>query len=136
RAKLTDYDIKFIEPELSWAQELVLNAKMDGARALLEVFGPDRDTAALAQLASPLSREVARLKRLSVRNRLYAYCFCTAADSPVAPAPRRGASSIVRGASSIAEGPAARASGPVRILLPPSLSAQRLLEEVTRCEGW
>jgi protease-4 len=80
RAKLTDYDIKFIEPELSWAQELVLNAKMDGARAVLEVFGPDRDTAALAQLASPLSREVARLKRLSVRNRLYAYCFCTAGD--------------------------------------------------------
>lgn len=80
RAKLTDYDIKFIEPELSWAQELVLNAKMDGARALLEVFGPDRDTAALAQLASPLSREVARLKRLSVRNRLYAYCFCTVGD--------------------------------------------------------
>jgi protease IV len=80
RAKLTDYDIKFIEPELSWAQELVLNAKMDGARALLKVFGPDRDTGALAQLATPLRREVARLQRFSVRNRLYAYCFCTAAD--------------------------------------------------------
>jgi protease-4 len=80
RAKLTDYDIEFIEPELSWAQELVLNAKMDGARTLLKVFGPERDTAALAQLASPLSREVARLKRFSVRNRLYAYCFCSAAD--------------------------------------------------------
>ena len=80
RAKLTDYDIRFIEPELSWAQELVLNAKMDGARTLLKVFGPARDTAALAQLASPLSREVVRLQRFSVRNRLYAYCFCTAGE--------------------------------------------------------
>ncbi len=80
RAKLSDYDIQFIEPELSWAQELVLNARMDGARALLKVFGPDRDSAAVAQLASPLRREVARLQRFSVRNRLYAYCFCTATD--------------------------------------------------------
>ena len=77
RAKLTDYDIEFIEPELSWAQELVLNAKMDTARMLLKVAGPQPETAAVAQLASPLRREVARLSRFSVRNRIYAYCFCT-----------------------------------------------------------
>jgi protease IV len=77
RAKLTDYDIEFIEPELSWAQELVLNAKVDVARTLVKVFGPDRDSTALAQLASPLRREVARLSRFTARDRLYAYCFCT-----------------------------------------------------------
>jgi hypothetical protein len=53
---------------------------MDGARTLLKVFGPDRDSNALAHLASPLRREVARLQRFSVRNRLYAYCFCTVGD--------------------------------------------------------
>jgi protease IV len=81
RAKLTDYDIEFIEPEMSWAQALVVNAKMDGARALYKVFGPDRESQALAQMASqldPLRREVERLSRFSVRNRLYAYCFCSA----------------------------------------------------------
>ena len=77
RAKLTDYDVEFIEPELSWAQELVLNAKMDTARLLLKVAGPQPETTAVAQLASPLRREVARLSRFSVRNRIYAYCFCT-----------------------------------------------------------
>ena len=77
RAKLTDYDVEFIEPELSWAQQLVLNAKMDTARMLLKVVGPQRDVTTVAQLASPLRREVERLSRFSVRNRIYAYCFCT-----------------------------------------------------------
>ena len=81
RAKLSDYDIEFIEPEMSWAQQLVVNAKMDGARAWFRVLGPDRESQALAQVASqldPLRREVERLSRFSVRNRLYAYCFCSA----------------------------------------------------------
>src|SRR6185437_14751095 len=76
RAKLTDYDIEFIEPELTWAQELVLSAKMRTARLLLKAFGPAHsmgDSGALAQLATPLRREVERLSRFSVRNRLYAY---------------------------------------------------------------
>jgi protease IV len=80
RAKLTDYDIEFIEPELTWAQELVLSAKMRTARLFLKAFGPARsmgDSGALAQLATPLRREVERLSRFSVRNRLYAYCFCS-----------------------------------------------------------
>ena len=80
RAKLTDYDIEFIEPELTWAQELVLSAKMSTARLLVKVFGPAShvgDAGALAQVAAPLRREVERLSRFSVRNRLYAYCFCS-----------------------------------------------------------
>jgi hypothetical protein len=32
--------------------------------------------AALAQRLDPLTREVERLARLNVPNRLYAYCFC------------------------------------------------------------
>jgi len=77
RAKLKDYDIQFIEPELSLTQQLLLDAKMSMARVLVKVFGPVREQGALAQLASPLRREVERLSRFSVRNRLYAYCFCS-----------------------------------------------------------
>ena len=77
RAKLTDYDIEFIEPELTLAQELLLSAKMRTAGLLAKVFGPAHDTGALSQLANPLRREAERLSRFSVRNRLYAYCFCS-----------------------------------------------------------
>ena len=81
RAKLTDYDVEFIEPEMSWAQQLVLNAKMRAVRAFASAFEPDPQTRALQQIASgfdPLRQEVARLSRFTVRNRLYAYCFCGA----------------------------------------------------------
>ena len=76
RAKLTEYSTEFIEPELTWTQELVLAFKTRAVSALLAA-SPDR--AALAQLASrldPVTREAARLARFSVPNRLYAYCFC------------------------------------------------------------
>jgi hypothetical protein len=40
-----------------------------GDRSLAQV-------ARIAQRLDPLTREVARLSRFSVPNRLYAYCFC------------------------------------------------------------
>jgi protease-4 len=76
RAKLTDYDIEFVEPALTWAQQLVLQFKTRAVRAFL---GADEHALALAQVASrldPLRREVERLSRFSVPNRVYAYCFC------------------------------------------------------------
>jgi protease IV len=79
-AKLTDYELEFVEPELSWAQELVLQLK---SRAIKMVFsaGMDSKTAALARVAQrldPLTREVERLSRFTERNKIYAYCFCGA----------------------------------------------------------
>jgi protease-4 len=78
RAKLTDYKISFIEPELSWAQTLALQVK---AWAVRTVFGNDADARLQAELAAhldPLKQEVERLSRFSLPNRLYAYCFCSA----------------------------------------------------------
>jgi protease IV len=78
RAKLTDYEVEFMEPELSWAEELVLQMKTRAVRALVS---SDSRTNALAQVAArfdPLTREVERLNRLSEPNRVYAYCFCGA----------------------------------------------------------
>jgi len=76
RAKLTDYATEFIEPELSWAQALALQLRSRVARML---FHASRDEVALSELAQrfdPVTREVARLSRFSVPDRLYAYCFC------------------------------------------------------------
>lgn len=78
RAKLTDYDLKFIEPELSWAQELVLQMKSRVVRAFVRA---DMHSSALANVATrldPLRREVERLSRFSEPNHVYAYCFCGA----------------------------------------------------------
>jgi protease IV len=78
RAKLTRYAPEFLEPELTLVQQLAL-ALRTRAASLLGSAAPDPRGAALAALAQrfdPLAREVARLARLNVPNRLYAYCFC------------------------------------------------------------
>jgi protease IV len=77
-AKLTDYEIEFVEPELSWAQELVLQLKSNALKMLLSA-GVDDKTAAFARVAhklDPLTREVERLSRFTEPNKIYAYCFC------------------------------------------------------------
>jgi protease-4 len=76
RAKLTDYAPEFLEPEHTWAQELALQLKSRAAQALFRAGPGERALAQVAQRFDPLTREVARLSRFSVPNRLYAYCFC------------------------------------------------------------
>jgi protease-4 len=79
-AKLTEYELEFVEPELSLAQELVLQLKSRAVKAALSVAMDDK-TAALARVAhrfDPLTREVERLSRFTEPNKIYAYCFCTA----------------------------------------------------------
>jgi protease-4 len=76
RAKLTDYAPEFLEPEHTWAQELALQLKSRAAQALFRAGPGELALAQVAQRLDPLTREVARLSRFSVPNRLYAYCFC------------------------------------------------------------
>jgi protease-4 len=76
RARLTDYAPEFIEPELTWTQQLVLALK---TRLVREFFRANAEQLALGDLAErfdPIAREVARLSRFSAPNRVYAYCFC------------------------------------------------------------
>ena len=78
RAKLTRYAPEFLQPQLTLAQQLAL-ALRTRAAGLLGSASADSRAAALATLAQrldPLAREVARLARLNVPDRLYAYCFC------------------------------------------------------------
>jgi protease-4 len=77
RAKLTSYDLHFIEPSLSWAQELALQVRV---MAIKTLFTLDEHTKRLMHVADqldPLAQEVDRLSRMSAPNRLYAYCFCS-----------------------------------------------------------
>jgi protease-4 len=80
RAKLTDYEVEFMEPELSWAQSLVLQMKTRAVKALVSssVGKSLNPLGQVAQRFDPLTRQVELLSRLSEPNKVYAYCFCAA----------------------------------------------------------
>jgi protease IV len=78
RAKLTDYELEFVEPELTWAQELVLQLKSSAAKTVVRALMDDKSMAFahVAQRLDPLTKEVERLSRFTEPNKVYAYCFC------------------------------------------------------------
>jgi protease IV len=80
RAKLTDYSVEFIEPELSWAESLVLQMKTRAVKALVStaVGKSLNPLGQVAQRFDPLTHQVELLSRLSDPNHVYAYCFCAA----------------------------------------------------------
>ncbi|MBX5459959.1 MAG: signal peptide peptidase SppA [Steroidobacteraceae bacterium] len=77
RASLENYVVDFIEPSLSWAQELALQVRVMAIKAFLRFDGPTKRLLRMAETLDPLQKEVERLGRMSVPNRLYAYCFCS-----------------------------------------------------------
>ncbi len=77
RAKVEHYELRFIEPSLSWAQELALQVRTMAVRALFTLDERTKRLMRVAERLDPLEQEVDRLSRMSVPNRLYAYCFCS-----------------------------------------------------------
>ena len=77
-AKLADgdYRVDYVEPNLSWAQELALKVDTYVTRTLLGSSPALSHVAALAQRVDPLARELTRWQRMRAANNLYAYCFC------------------------------------------------------------
>jgi protease-4 len=78
RAKLSDYAPEFLEPELSFWQQLALQLKSGLLRTLWRASPSEAALAQVAQRFDPLARQVERLSRFSIPNHLYAYCFCEA----------------------------------------------------------
>jgi protease IV len=76
RAKLTDYALEFIEPELTWAQALAMQLRSSLATLMIRASPGEAALAQLAQRLDPVTREAQRLARFSAPNHLYAYCFC------------------------------------------------------------
>lgn len=81
-AKLDEgsYAIEFIDPDLSWAQELALQVKTQAAEAVagLGIRLPGSPLARVAKRLDPVAAELERWARLESANHLYAYCFCSA----------------------------------------------------------
>jgi protease-4 len=76
RAKVSDYALEFIEPELTWAQALAMQLKSSLAALFLRASPTETALAQLAQRLDPVTLEAQRLAHFTVPNRLYAYCFC------------------------------------------------------------
>lgn len=74
-----DYHVRRIEPELSFAQQMLLEMRTGYARAgaLLGWQGAAAQLGVSVQRLDPLVREAQRWQRLQGSGRLYAYCFCT-----------------------------------------------------------
>jgi protease-4 len=77
RAKLTKYEVDFMEPEMSWAQQLALEVKVSLVTTFFQLDGRTKRLMNVAEQLDPLAQELERLSRFSVPNRLYAYCFCS-----------------------------------------------------------
>jgi protease-4 len=77
RAKLTSYDVHFIEPELTWAEQIAMQMKSQLAKLLLKTSGSVQELARVMNRFDPMTREIELLSRFTTPNRLYAYCFCS-----------------------------------------------------------
>jgi protease-4 len=71
------YGVRRIEPELSWAQQLLFQVRSTGEHALERIGLARSGAAQLVQRLKPLDLELARWARLTAPNSIYAYCFCT-----------------------------------------------------------
>ncbi len=71
------YGVRRLEPEIGWAQQLLLQVRALGARLLERAGWARADEAVLAGRIAPLQRELARWARLSDPHSVYAYCFCS-----------------------------------------------------------
>jgi protease-4 len=71
------YGVRRIEPELSWAQQLLFHVRSTAGRMLERIGLAQSGAAQLVRRLKPLDLEFARWARLSSPNSIYAYCFCT-----------------------------------------------------------
>ncbi len=82
RASLEEgkYSLDFLEPDLSWAQQLAQNVEARGLRGLVAAVAapPGNALRAASRTLAPLEREALRWSRMAAPNHLYAYCFCGA----------------------------------------------------------
>ncbi|MFI4884880.1 MAG: signal peptide peptidase SppA [Steroidobacterales bacterium] len=80
-ANVTQYQVEFVQPHLSWAEQLFQQAQARAAGAAVSLFAADAQSLGLAEVASqlsPVARDLKQLARFSVPGHLYSYCFCTA----------------------------------------------------------
>ncbi len=78
RAELADdYEVEFVQPELSWAEQLAMQVQAWGVKTFLGGFARKSTVVSVRQQLQPIERELARWARMSSRDNRYAYCFCS-----------------------------------------------------------
>lgn len=76
RAELgDDFELEYIEPRLSWAEQLALQVRVKVAGEVGSVAGK-LPALQVARDLEPLTRELQRWTRMNARDHRYAYCFC------------------------------------------------------------
>jgi protease-4 len=76
RAKLDDYQVEIIEPQLSFAEQLALQLRVWFAKTFVGDVAKQMPLLRAAQHLEPMQREVERWTRMSARDHRFAYCFC------------------------------------------------------------
>lgn len=77
RAELgEDFEIEFIEPPLTWAEQLVLQVRVWFAKNVAGDVIAHVPALQAARELEPITRELARWTRMNARDHRYAYCFC------------------------------------------------------------
>jgi protease-4 len=71
-----DYDVKRIEPKLSWAETLALQIKVWFAKNFLGEVVSHNPLFQVSRQLEPVQRELERWSRMNARDFRYAYCFC------------------------------------------------------------
>ena len=80
-AKVTQYQVEFVQPHLSWAEQLFQQTQARAAGAAVSLFHVDAQSFGLAEVADrldPMARDLEQLARFSAPGHLYSYCFCSA----------------------------------------------------------
>ncbi len=80
-AKVTQYQVEFVQPHFSWAEQVFEQAQSRAAAAAVSLFHPDTQSLGLLQMANrldPVAGSLEQLTRFSVPGHLYSYCFCAA----------------------------------------------------------
>ncbi len=83
-AKVTSYQVEFVQPHLSWAEELFQQSEAKaaaGAVTVLHANAPSLGLAEVSERLGPVERDLSLLTRFSVPGQLYSYCFCSATAS-------------------------------------------------------
>jgi protease IV len=78
-AKVSQYQVEFVQPHFSWAQQVFQQAQARAAVAAVALFHVDAQTLGLLQAVDrldPVARNLQQLTRFSVPGHLYSYCFC------------------------------------------------------------
>jgi hypothetical protein len=73
--------VEFVQPHLSWAEQLFQQTQARAAVAAVSLFHADEQSLQLAEVANrldPVARNLEQLARFSVPGQLYSYCFCGA----------------------------------------------------------